>query len=54
MARNDFVGHVSARAGIVTNPSPATASSVKESGFMTVSMSDVVGVSVAAEFAHEQ
>ena len=54
MARSDFVGHVSAQAGIVTNPSPATASSVKESGFMAVSMSDVVGVAVAAKFAYEQ
>jgi hypothetical protein len=39
MARSDFVGHVSALAGIVANPSPTTASSVKGSGFMTSSLS---------------
>jgi hypothetical protein len=44
IARSGFVGHVSAPASSVANPSPATASSVKESGVMTSSSLRFVAV----------
>jgi hypothetical protein len=52
MARSGFVGHVWAPASIAANPSPTTASSFKESGFMTSSFT-LLGVASSAEFTVE-
>ena len=41
IARSGFVGHVSAPASIVANPSPSTGSSIRQIGFMTSSLSRI-------------